>query len=138
MRHALFALPLLALGCATAGHHSQRVGPPRADRCAAQSPASNRQACETARDTAVREVRKLAVDDQVCIDTVRELSDTSRACTVRAYVEGVAPNAVQLEIRDAPPGSRYAIDSEWWFEETALAEVELQALGYALPGDAAR
>lgn len=136
MRLRVLLMGLLLAGCATAGHRKQLVGPPERDRCAAQA-RENRASCETARDEAVRAVRKLSVDDQVCIDAVHELSDTSRSCGVRAFVEGVAPNAVELEIRDAPPGSKYGIDSEWWFEERALADVQLRALGYPLPDDAA-
>jgi len=135
MRTSLL-LALALTGCATmGGHHANLVGPPKTDRCAAQ-PSNAKRDCADAMDTALRVVKKLSVDDQVCIDGEHELADDSRECQVRAFVEGVAPNAVELEIRSAPPDSKYTIDSEWWYDEHALAEVQLRALGYTLPDDA--
>ncbi|MBS2028906.1 MAG: hypothetical protein JST54_13475 [Deltaproteobacteria bacterium] len=133
----LVLLALALTGCATMGssNRSNLVGPPKVDRCAMQ-PANAKKSCAEAMDVALRQVKKLMVDDQVCIDGEHELADDSRACQVRAFVEGAAPNAVQLEIRSAPPDSKYVIDSSWWYDERALAEVQLRALGYTLPDDA--
>src|SRR5947209_1942025 len=59
-------LCLALVGCATAGHGSNLVGPPKEDRCAA--PGVDRNACEKARYDALGFVKRLSVDDQICID----------------------------------------------------------------------
>jgi hypothetical protein len=134
----LLSLALLSTcGCASllgAGGGGHRVGAPGADRCAGQA-AGARQACAQARFAALEQVRKLYVDDQLCLDGQHPLEMTSAPCTVRAFVEGVTGHELQLEIRAAPEGSRYQVMDNWVFDEAALADVQLRALGYALPGE---
>jgi hypothetical protein len=136
----LLSLAWLGLsGCATLhgdGADRQHVGPPRVDRCAQMG--GSAQTCQKARKAALVMIRKLSVDDQVCIDGDHPLANPDRSCQVRGFVEEVAPNAVELEIRDAPPGSTYTAMSNWWFHEEALADLELRGTGYTLPGEAAK
>ena len=87
-------------------------------------------ACADDRDAAYQQVRKLYVDDPICIDGVQPLSNTSTKCTVRAFVEGVSGKSYELEIRAAPDGSQYVLMDEWWFDEAAIVDIQLQALGY--------
>jgi hypothetical protein len=132
----LFTVLALLVGCATSGGGGGRrlVGKPKVDRCAEQ-PKSGQRGCEAAREKAVEFARRLSVDDQICIDGAHRIEEPGGACRVRAFVESTAPNGVKLEIREAPASSKYQIDSDWWFAEEAIAELQLRALGYALPGD---
>lgn len=132
----LLALLLATTSCAAlrGSERGNMVAPPKQDRCAAQ-PADQRRECEVAFGDAVRYASKLFTDDQLCIDGEHQLQDDSRACRIRAFVEGTAPNAVELEIRDAPADSKYKIDSDWWFDHKALADLQCRALGYGLPSD---
>jgi hypothetical protein len=135
----LITLVALSLGCATSGKSGggggrRLVGKPKVDRCA-QQPQPAQRACAAAREKAVEFARRLAVDDQICIDGAHTVEEPGGACTVRAFVESTAPNGVKLEIRDAPASSKYKIDSDWWFAEEAIAELQLRSLGYSLSED---
>ena len=137
MRIALIVALTLGVGCATGGGGGRRlVGKPKIDRCA-QQPTSAQRACAKAREKAVEFARRLAVDDQICIDAAHRIEEPGGACQVRAFVESTAPNGVKLEIREAPASSKYQINSDWWFAEEAIAELQLRALGYRLPEDEA-
>jgi len=136
----LLLAALLLSGCAMLMHptedgHSHQVGPPKVDRCAAQPTPQAQADCSELRDETLVFVRKLFVDEQVCIDAVQPLQDDSRSCQVRAFVEGVSPESVQLEVRAAPPESRYHPMEEWWFHEKALVDINLRAKGFSLPSD---
>jgi hypothetical protein len=127
-------LPVLLLAaCATSG--GGKVGRPRVDRCAMQGA---RAACEMARAQATTYARRLAVDDQVCIDGKQRLEQAMEGCELRGFVESTAPNGVMVEIREAPSDSRYPRGTEWWFSEEALADLQLRALGYRLDSDEGR
>ncbi len=125
------AAAILNAGCASLGGRggSHEMGPPSVDRCE-QSPAQAQAACAQARTEATQRVRKLYVDDQVCIDGRQPLDSPGQGCTVRAFVEGVTGHQLQLEIREAPEDGPYKVMENWWFDEAALVDIQLQALGY--------
>lgn len=139
-RRLALSVALSLSGCilATGGKVVRKVGPPQTDRCA-QQPEIARKSCEREREEALSFARKLAVDDQVCIDGEHRIErPMGGLCTVRAFVESTAPDGVKLEIREAPPDSRYEVQSDWWFAEEALADIQLQVLGYKGEAGAAR
>lgn len=134
MRSCLVAVLACALGsgCVSMGRGeigSHAVGKPKGDRCAQQQ-IRPQKACERDRDAAIEFARRLSVDDQVCLDGKQRIEEPMARCQVRAFVESTAPNGVKLEIREAPPSSKYGISSDWWFAEEALADIQLKALGY--------
>jgi len=135
-RTVVIALALMVVGCSTSGGGRRLIAKPRIDRCL-QQPKPAQHACANAREKAIEFARRLSVDDQICIDGAHRIEEPGGACKVRAFVESTAPNGVKLEIREAPAGSKYPIDSDWWFSEEALADLQLRALGYALPEDEA-
>ena len=104
------------------------------DRCAALAEPQREQECGQARVEAIRFVRKLAVEDQICLEG-NPLGDriTSR-CTVRAFVEDVGPKAIKLEIRETPPGSRFDPMHDYWYHEDALVDLYLESLGFLRKG----
>ena len=106
------------------------MGPPAVDRCAQGLNAQAAAGCKQSRNEALARVRKLYVDDQVCIDGHQQLESTGKECSVRAFVESVSGHAYQLEIRDAPAGGHYQLMENWWFDEAALVDIQLAALGY--------
>jgi hypothetical protein len=111
------------------------VSAPSVDRCAAQAGATLQSQCRAERDVALRWVHRLSVDDQICIDGLVPLETELHNCSVRAFVQDTAPDQVKVEIRETPPGSPYKDISDYWFNEMALADLQLQAKGYALPTD---
>jgi hypothetical protein len=125
---------LTSFGCATTRTGSHLVGKPKVDRCANQTGKAQR-TCREERDAATAWARRLAVDDQLCIDGIHRIEEPMAGCKVRAFVSSVAPNGVKLEIRASPEGSKYTVMSEWWFAEEAIADVQLKAFGYLLPGE---
>lgn len=119
------------------GSQHHEVPPPSVDRCEAQASAGTKKACARARAEALTQVRKLYVDDQVCIDTQHPLdTPSSGGCEVRGFIAQVQGHDLEVEIRNAPDDSKYKIMDNWWFDEAALADVQLRALGYTLPSDA--
>ena len=127
---ALAAAVALA-GCATLNReqNSKMVGRPTVDRCAKQQIREPKM-CERDRDAAVEYAKKLAIDDQVCIDGKQRIEEPMVNCKVRAFVSSAGKDGVKLDIREAPGGSKYVVGSSWWFAEEALADVQLVALGY--------
>jgi hypothetical protein len=144
MRHpSLFALLALA-GCShianafidtsgKAGRSVEWVEAPKVDRCRALKDPDRRADCEDKRQNALVFVRKLAVDDQVCLEGNSLLDGVTHFCKVRAFVADASPRNVKLEIRDAPPTSRYRPMEDYWFAEEALADLYLKSLGFAAP-----
>ncbi|MFN7130446.1 MAG: hypothetical protein ACK4N5_00090 [Myxococcales bacterium] len=130
MRSPLLPLSLLlvlgALGCSRV----HKVGPPEQDRCARQSTEAMRKNCEELRDQAFAFARKLAVDDQVCLEGNPIGDGVTSRCRVRAFVADVAQKNVKLEIRDAPPDSKYRPMEDYWFHEAAIADMYLVGFGF--------
>jgi hypothetical protein len=128
----------LAAGCVHAPDglkDTHVVGAPSVDRCAAQAGATLQEQCRAERDQALRWVHHLSVDDQICIDGLVPLETELRQCSVRGFVQDTAPEQVKVEIREAPPGSPYKDISDYWFNEQALADIQLRAKGYVLASD---
>jgi len=117
----------LAHGEATSNH---RIGPPGVDRCGKIANEARKMDCESLRDEAFVFVRKLAVDDMVCLEGNPLSAGVTKACKVRAFVEDVAPGSVKLEIRDAAPRSHYKAMEDYWFHEKALVDLYLTTRGF--------
>lgn len=113
-----------------AGRSMQRVEAPKVDRCSSQSDPERRAQCEEKRHSALAFVRKLAVEDQICLEGNSLLDGVTHRCKVRAFVTDASPRAVKLEIREAPPASRYRPMEDFWFAEEALADLYLKSLGF--------
>lgn len=129
-----FLLAVALAGCATTGRSGHKVGKPKVDRCATQ-PENVRKACHQSAEETLQYARRLAVDDQICIDGVHRIEEPRGGCVIRAFVSSTASNGVKLEIREAPSGSKYEVMSEWWFAEEAIADVQLRVFGYLLAGE---
>jgi hypothetical protein len=110
-----------------------RVGRPTVDRCAVQPDAYLQQICRRERDDVLVFIRKLMVDDQICLEGNRITDGITSACRVRAFVEDVGLETIKLEIRDSPPGSDFRIMDDYWFHEEALADWDLETAGFELP-----
>ena len=109
--------------------------PPR--RCAGTT-GGQAKACAQDRDAAYQRVRKLYVDDQICIDGLQPPSSTSTECTVRAFVEGVSGKSYEVEIRAAPDGNRYKLMEEWWSRRGGHRRHPAAGAGLRHSGDAVR
>ncbi len=114
-----------------AGRGVPRVEAPKSDRCRAQADSDRRADCQEKRDSALVFVRRLGVGDQVCLEGNPLLDGVTHRCQVRASVADAAPGGVKLEVRDAPPASRYRPMDDYWFAEDALADLYLKSLGFA-------
>jgi hypothetical protein len=110
------------------------VGPPRRDRCGAQPPREAK-ACAELRDRALTFVRRLSVDDQVCLLGNPLMDGVTQRCRVRAFVEDAGPSSVKLEIREASPDTSFVQMDDYWYHEAALADLQLRQSGFRLPED---
>lgn len=101
---------------------------PVQDRCAAPNVHGS---CQDALYLAQLWARRLAPGDAVCLDNGVG-DDPGPACQARARVADVATGQLLLEVKEAQPGTRWfdAIESQRWFEETALVDLYLQERGY--------
>lgn len=111
------------------GRQPTRVGPVP-DRCPALAEPKREKECAQARLEGIAFVRRLSVEDQICLDG-NPLGDriTSR-CKVRAFVEDVGLTNLKLEIRETPPGGRFEPMHDYWFHEDALVDLYLESLGF--------
>jgi hypothetical protein len=114
------------------GKRPTKVGDPKIDRCAAQQNSGRRKDCEQDRVTALEWVRRLAVDDQLCLLGQPMGDGVRHDCKVRAFVCDVSPRSVKLEIREAAVGTRYQPMEDYWYTEKALADAYLKSMGYKL------
>ena len=114
------------------GKQPSKVGDPKFDRCEQQKDGRRRKDCEQDRHVAMEWVRRLSVDDQLCLAGQPMSDGITHRCQVRAFVCDVSPHSVKLEIREAPAGSRYEAMENYWYTEKALADLYLKSLGYTL------
>lgn len=104
---------------------------PEANRCEAHAGKVSESHCADARYLAELWARRLSVTDEVCLDNGVG-DEPGPACQARASVVDVATGRLLLEIREAQPGTDYfdRIQSQVWFEETALVDLYLAERGY--------
>lgn len=144
MRTSISVALLVASGCShvaaafidtsgKTGRSVRQVDAPKVDRCRAQADADRRSVCSEVRDQVMTYVRRLAVEDQVCLEGNSLVDGVTHRCKVRAFVADAAPGRVKLEIREAPPSSKYVTMADYWFAEEALADLHLKSLGFAAP-----
>jgi hypothetical protein len=139
MSRILALLALVFAGCTAAAgvtpkHGDGLVQPrkvgPVADRCSSLADKGRAEECEQVRLEAIAQVRKLAVDDQVCLDGNPFSDGVTSRCKVRAFVEDVAPKSVKLEIRHADPGTGFEPMQDYWYHEDALVDLCLESRGF--------
>jgi hypothetical protein len=146
MRFHLVALGLLALTGAACirddGAHRERgagalfetapeiAGPPK-DRCHGHGKSQVKDNCEQAKYLAQLYARRLAPGDAICLEGGFGEEPTG-ACLARAAIADAQTNKLLVEIRDAKPESRWfrKIQSQIWFEESALVDLYLAERGY--------
>ncbi|MBI5543049.1 MAG: hypothetical protein HY901_04125 [Deltaproteobacteria bacterium] len=144
MRLALLVAPALCLaGCLApaamarmphvdeGGRYADRVNDPRTDRCAAQE-GRRKKDCRAVRDQGLEFVRRLMVDDQICLEGNPMSDGISSRCKVRASVSDVGSNNVKLEIRHAAVGTRFKPMQNLWYTELALTDVYVASLGFSV------
>jgi hypothetical protein len=110
------------------GRGTHRIAAPEEDRCQKAADGLH-DICAKVRDEGARYVARLSVDDQVCLDGLAMEKPTVQ-CKVRAFVADTAPQAVKLEIRESPPGSKYLPMDMYWYAEGALVDRYLQMSGF--------
>ena len=114
------------------GRFATRVGDPEVDRCAAQKDATVRLNCKKERDRAMEFVRKVSVDDQLCLEGTAMENGVTPRCKVRAFVSDAGSGKIKLEIRETYGGSRFEPMQNLWYTEAALADAWLESAGYTL------
>ncbi|MGC4113856.1 MAG: hypothetical protein QM765_04215 [Myxococcales bacterium] len=139
---ALVALlaPLAHTGCGAGkiphpeegGRFADRVTDPKKDRCQAQPDETVRLNCRKERERAMAFVRRVSVDDQLCLEGNPMESGVTSRCKVRAFVSDAGSGKVKLEIRETYSGARYKPMQNLWFTEAALADAWLESAGYTL------
>jgi hypothetical protein len=111
------------------GRRPARVGP-ISNRCPRLVEPNREKECEQIRFDAINFVRRLAVDDQLCLQG-NPLSDgVTGRCKVRAFVEDVGPKSIKLEIRHADPGTGFQPMADHWYHEDALVDLYLDSWGF--------
>lgn len=114
------------------GRYAARVGDPATDRCAAQKDERAKEECRKERDKALAFVRKLSVDDQVCLEGNPMGDRITSRCKVRAFISDAGSGKLKLEIRETYEGSRFKPMQNLWYTERALADAWLESAGYLL------
>jgi hypothetical protein len=100
---------------------------PAVDRCQSVTHPS----CQDALYLAQNWARRLAPGDEVCLE--QGVGDEpGPACHARARVADVAPGQLLIEVKEAQPGTQWfdRVESQVWFEESALVDLYLQERGY--------
>ena len=110
---------------------SARIPGPAVDRCQKHKRSALRQPCDDAKYIAQNYTRRLSPGDFVCLENVYG-EEPGRACLARAAVVNVQTGAVQLELREAKPESRWFqhVQQQIWFAEDALVDLYLAERGY--------
>ena len=114
------------------GRFAERIQDPKIDRCDSQKEARRKRDCQKAKDGALEFVRRLSVDDQLCLDGNPMSDGVTGRCKARAFVSDVGVNKVKLEVRETSGGTRYKHMQEIWYTEAALVDDYLKSLGYEL------
>lgn len=143
-RPLLLALALagpLAAGCGAGlvymphrdegNRYADRVQDPKVDRCAAQKDAAVKKDCLRARAAAVEFVRKLSVEDQICLEGSPMSDGITRRCKARAFVSDAGSGKVKVEVREST-GTRFKPMQNLWYTEAALADAYLESVGFTL------
>jgi hypothetical protein len=114
------------------GRFAERVKDPKVDRCETQKEPRRKKDCLKAKDGALEFVRRLSVDDQLCLDGNPMSDGLTSKCKARAFVSDVGVNKVKVEVREVGGGTRYKHMQEIWYTEAALVDDYLKSLGYEL------
>ncbi|HEY3447865.1 MAG TPA: hypothetical protein VGK67_16030 [Myxococcales bacterium] len=114
------------------GKFASRVGDPAVDRCAAQRDETLKLNCRREREQAMAFVRKVSVDDQICLEGNPMESGVTPRCKVRAFISDAGSGKLKLEIRETHGGSKFKPMQNLWYTEAALADAWLESAGYTL------
>ena len=114
------------------GRYADKVQDPKVDRCKAQADLRRVEDCVKAKDRALEFVRRLSVDDQLCLEGNPMSDGLTGRCKARAFVSDVGVNKVKLEVREVGGGTRYKHMQEIWYTEAALVDDYLKSLGFEL------
>jgi hypothetical protein len=114
------------------GRFAERFQDPKVDRCESQKDARRKKDCLKAKDGALEFVRRLSVDDQLCLDGNPMSDGLTGRCKARAFVSDVGVGKVKVEVREVGAGTRYKHMQEIWYTEAALVDDYLKSQGFEL------